>query len=202
MLFFNALYEPCLTTMDYARMDRAARIIQNAWEDYRQRKLVVDHTIESESGMSDGSNFKKIKPYIGTAIMNKKRGAVEKRLKSALTAPNLAKLGLGDGPDERRTSVIQLASKGLGHFRRSLDSLLTIGMQETSVQKATIERLKAEQKLVNKRMMNKVQRQAGKNLALEKSPKRLQLGFEINKSWERYFFETNFNISEKELNFL
>ena len=91
--------------------------------------------------------------------MNKK----QKRLKSALTAPNLAKLGLdvqGNNPEDRRTSVIQLASKGLGHFRRSLDSLLTIGMQETSVQKATIERLKAEQKLVNKRMMNKVQRQA------------------------------------------
>merc|ERR1711988_989019 len=87
-------YEPCLTTMDYARMDRAARIIQNAWEDYRQRKLIINHEINSENGqfsggMSDGgqsgnSNFKKKMDYIGTAIMNKK-GKGNKKLKSALT---------------------------------------------------------------------------------------------------------------------
>ena len=127
-------YEPCMTTMDYARMDRAARIIQNAWLDFKQCERYKNppafssskHSTTSLSQSGDGR--RRSRHYIGTAIMDKKKNKTRAKLKSVLTTPNLEKIGI-DGNLFQSSGGFSFKLP-LQNFRRSLDSLLMIGVNQ------------------------------------------------------------------------
>ena len=179
-------YEPCLTTMDYARMDRAARIIQNGWFDYKYVNGRLDnidgaetmsiHSKKSfqanyltnsgqminENGLTEEEQRKISKNYIGTAVMAKSKS--KSRLKSALTTPDLHKLGLADAFGSRRSSIFSLSAIQIGgavtNIRRSLDSLLFIG------QNGPNNAVNANNGTNNEQLLNNPTGPMGKNAAI------------------------------------